>query len=95
MQLELFPWDLLTEREQADILQSIRRTYWHIRSVRKGRFGQAKLRRHYREVAVQKNACLWQASKSVMCWISYAAVAFSARHKSSRLVHANIVFPDN
>lgn len=58
MQLELFPWEGLTERERVDILQSIRRSYWHIRAVRKSRFGRATLRRYYREVAIQKKRLL-------------------------------------
>jgi hypothetical protein len=55
MQLSLFPSDILSVAEQGAIFSSIRRSYWHIRNLRGGRFSQAALRRHYREVQRQKN----------------------------------------
>jgi hypothetical protein len=54
MQLELFPWEVLTLQDKAQIFGDIRRAYWHIRNLRGGRFGQAARRRHYRNVAAQK-----------------------------------------
>jgi hypothetical protein len=81
MQLELFPWEALTDQEQADILQSIRRTYWHIRTVRKTRFGQAKLRRHYREVAAQKKRLLEAGveKREILDFLSCCRLQCSAR----------------
>lgn len=58
MQLELFPYDRLTQTEQHFIHSEIRRHYWHIRNLRDGRFGQARLRKHYRMVAAQKKRLL-------------------------------------
>lgn len=57
MQLELFPWEALTENERARVLSSIRNAYWHIRTLRGG-VGQASLRRHYRYVAKHKKRLL-------------------------------------
>ncbi len=54
MQLELFPWDTLSEVEQAKIVNAIRNSYWHIRSLLKANYGQAALRRHYIGVQAQK-----------------------------------------
>lgn len=54
MQLELFPFDVLTQQERKTIYGTIRQAYWHLRNQRGGRFGQAKARRLYRAVAEQK-----------------------------------------
>lgn len=54
VQLQLFPWDSLSASEQQQILDNIRRMYWHVRNLRGGRFGQAAARRHYRNIAAQK-----------------------------------------
>lgn len=54
MQLELFAWDALTVDDRNFILGEIRRSYWHIRNLRGGRFAQAAIRKHYRFIAGQK-----------------------------------------
>ncbi len=54
MQLELFPWQYLSASDQVHVLTEIRRSYWHIRNLRNGRFGQAAKRRYYRRIADQK-----------------------------------------
>lgn len=54
MQLELFPWQSLSDAEKSQIFADIRRGYWHIRNLRGGRFGQADQRRHYRKIADEK-----------------------------------------
>jgi hypothetical protein len=58
MQLELFPFEGLTRAERVGIHAEIRRNYWYIRNLRGGRFGQARLRKHYRLVEVQKKRLL-------------------------------------
>lgn len=58
MQLELFPYDSLTEVQRIEIYRQIRANYWYIRNLRPGRFGQARLRQRYRQVAVQKKRLL-------------------------------------
>jgi exosortase/archaeosortase len=45
MQLELFPFDALSQQERKTIYSTIRQAYWHLRNQRGGRFGQAKARR--------------------------------------------------
>lgn len=54
MQLELFPFDTLTESERRVIFTTIRQSYWHLRNLRAAAFGQARRRKHYRIVAEQK-----------------------------------------
>lgn len=58
MQLELFQFDQLSDHEFARVVGEIRRHYWHIRNLRGGRFGQARLRKHYRDVSQQKKRLL-------------------------------------
>jgi hypothetical protein len=58
MQLELFPWDSLSDEDRDRVFGDIRRTYWHLRNLRRGRFGQAAQRRYYRIVAAQKKRLL-------------------------------------
>jgi hypothetical protein len=58
MQLELFEWDNLSQDERDRVFIDIRRTYWHLRNLRAGRFGQADQRRHYRIAAAQKKRLL-------------------------------------
>jgi hypothetical protein len=53
-QIELFPFEVLSADEVDRVCGRIRNSYWHVRNLRKGRFGQAALRRHYREIAAQK-----------------------------------------
>lgn len=38
--------------------QLIRNSYWHLRNLRGGRFGEARRRKQYRLVAVQKKRLL-------------------------------------
>jgi hypothetical protein len=54
MQLELFPFDKISQHELASIYRFIRNSYWHLRNLRGGRFGEARKRKHYRAVAAQK-----------------------------------------
>jgi len=54
MQLELFPFDTLSPAERKAIQISIRQAYWQLRNIRGGRFGQARARKLYRQVAEQK-----------------------------------------
>jgi hypothetical protein len=56
-QLELFAFDQIGPAELCRIHTAIRNAYWHIRNLRGGKFGQARLRRAYRLVEVEKNAC--------------------------------------
>lgn len=58
MQLELFPFDVLTELERREVYQTIRNSYWYLRNLRSGRFGQARARKQYRLVEVQKKRLL-------------------------------------
>jgi len=58
MQLELFPFDCLTAADRQAIYSLIRNSYWHLRNLRGGRFGQARARKHYRLVACQKKRLL-------------------------------------
>lgn len=57
-QIELFAWNTMTETEVRDLCNKMRNSYYHIRSLRKGRFGGARLRAEYRKVAVWKNELL-------------------------------------
>ena len=58
MQLELFPFDDLSESEKRYIIARIRNSYWHIRSLRKADYAQASLRKHYRRVQAEKKRLL-------------------------------------
>ena len=58
MQLELFQRAYLSEQDRSHIHGEIRRNYWYIRNLRTGRFGQARLRKHYRLVEAQKKRLL-------------------------------------
>ncbi len=53
-QLELFPFEQLSQLDRAVILSEIRNNYWHVRTLRGGRHGQAALRKRYRMIAAQK-----------------------------------------
>lgn len=54
MQLELFPFDKISKTDLTGIYSFIRNSYWHLRNLRGGRFGDARRRKHYRLVALQK-----------------------------------------
>ena len=58
MQLELIGWEYMDSAEYVRIVGDIRRIYWVIRNIRPGRFGQARMRKEYRRVAVLKNKLL-------------------------------------
>jgi hypothetical protein len=58
MQLELFPFDEISQDELNNIHSFIRNSYYHLRNLRSGAFGQARRRKHYRLVAVQKKRLL-------------------------------------
>lgn len=58
MQLELFPFDQLSQVELANIFRLIRNSYWHLRNLRGARWGQARARKQYRIVAEQKKRLL-------------------------------------
>lgn len=53
-QLELFPYDQIGPDELLRVYATIRNAYWHIRNLRGGKFGQARLRRAYRLVEGEK-----------------------------------------
>lgn len=53
-QIEMFPFEEMSAEDRASTLVAIRQAYWHLRNLRKGRFGQAEIRRRYRFVAGQK-----------------------------------------
>lgn len=57
-QLELFAFDRLDPAELCSIHTAIRNAYWHIRNLRSGTFGQARLRRAYRLVEGEKKRLL-------------------------------------
>ena len=58
MQLEIFPFESLTSLELETIFGFISNRYWYLRNLRGGRFGQARRRKQYRLIAVQKNRLL-------------------------------------
>jgi hypothetical protein len=58
MQLELFPFDQITEAELATTFRLIRNSYWHLRNLRGARWGEARARKQYRLVAAQKKRLL-------------------------------------
>lgn len=58
MQLNLIDWDEMSFEEFVQITQKIRSHYWYIRNLRDGRFGQARLRKEYRKVALLKEKLL-------------------------------------
>lgn len=58
MQLELFPFDHLSQVELAQTFRLIRNSYWHLRNLRGARWGQARARKQYRIVAEQKKRLL-------------------------------------
>ena len=58
MQLELFPFDPLSQSERLEMYRLIRNSYWHLRNLREGRFGDARRRKQYRLVAAQKKRLL-------------------------------------
>ncbi len=58
LQLELFAFDHIDSDELFLIRATIRNAYWHIRNLRGGKFGQARLRRAYRLVEGEKKRLL-------------------------------------
>ena len=58
MQLELFPFNDISDAELVSTISAIRNSYWHLRNLRGGRWGQARARKHYRMVAEQKKRLL-------------------------------------
>lgn len=57
-QLELFAFERIDVAELCRIYTAIRNAYWHIRNLRGGKFGQARLRRAYRLVEGEKKRLL-------------------------------------
>jgi hypothetical protein len=53
MQLELFPWEVLTATEKQAIIQEIRNGYWYLRHYRSN-YQQADRRRIYRRIEGKK-----------------------------------------
>ncbi|WP_218132072.1 hypothetical protein, partial [Undibacterium oligocarboniphilum] len=53
-QLELFPFQVLTVAEKTQIFENIRGYYWYIRNARKTSIHDARRRKFYRLVAVEK-----------------------------------------
>lgn len=58
MQLELFPFEPMTVAEKQHIYEKILGHYWHIRNSRKTRMHDAKRRRFYRLIEVEKKRLL-------------------------------------
>jgi hypothetical protein len=58
MQLELFELERLSPLELEMAYRGIRNCYWHLRTLRGARWGEAKARRYYRIVAVHKKRLL-------------------------------------
>lgn len=58
MQLELFPFEVLAESDRRAIYNLIRNSYWHLRNLRGGRFGDARRLKEYRRVEGQKKRLL-------------------------------------
>lgn len=56
MQLELFPFDVLTDAELERVFVKIRNHYWHLRNRRS--WDDAKARKQYRLVEVEKKRLL-------------------------------------
>jgi hypothetical protein len=57
-QLELVAWNDMDALEYAQISRAIRNSYYILRTLRGGRFGQARARKEYRRVAILKNKLL-------------------------------------
>lgn len=62
-QLELFPFESLSELEVRVVTRAIRSPYWYLRNLRGGRFGQAHRRSLYRKVEVLKDRLLLSGVK--------------------------------
>jgi len=58
MQLELFPFDEISQAELLVIFRLIRNAYWQLRNLRGARWGEARARRQYRVVAAHKKRLL-------------------------------------
>lgn len=58
MQLNLLEWNEISSERYKEVVQSMRRHYWHIRNLRDGKWGQARLRYEYRKVEVLKRELL-------------------------------------
>lgn len=57
-QIDLLSWNEITPARYEHVMRCMRSSYWWIRNLRQGRFGQARARREYRKVAVLKNELL-------------------------------------
>lgn len=57
-QLEIFQFDNIEIEEMREIHTRMRNAYWHIRNTRKGKFGQARIRKAYRLVEKDKKKLL-------------------------------------
>ncbi len=57
-QIELFAFDSLTVVEKQQILDRIKGYYWHIRNTRNSRIHDARRRKFYRLVEVEKKRLL-------------------------------------
>jgi hypothetical protein len=57
VQLELFPWEVLSKEQIANLCGLIRREYWVLRNCRPG-YNSARRRRAYRKVAEHKKSLL-------------------------------------
>lgn len=87
-QIELFPFDELNQKDRQDLLGQIRQSYWHLRNLRSGRFGQAAQWRHSRKVAAIKRR-LQMPGGDAECQ-NEASHALHARHILRNLTLHNI-----
>lgn len=53
-QIDLIPWNEITPARYQQIVRNIRTSYWYIRNLRGGKFGQARARKEYRKVEALK-----------------------------------------
>lgn len=58
MQLELFPFDVLSVSEKQHIFEKIRGHYWFIRNCRKNPIHDARRRKFYRLIEAEKKRLL-------------------------------------
>jgi hypothetical protein len=58
MQLELFPFDQISQAELVTTFRLIRNSYWQLRNLRGARWGEARARKQYRLVANHKKRLL-------------------------------------
>lgn len=80
-QLDLVGWQAMDPAEYTAIFVSIRQSYYVLRNLRGGRFGQARARKEYRRVAVLKNKLLMagRSKREVLDLIACCRLQCSAK----------------